>query len=166
MALLDVLQQIINSATAPNAGQVDSVTREASKADLRSGVTDALRSDDTPPLADMIGAMFDKATPEQRAQILNTLTEKLGPGALSGVAGGALAGHEGADTPPVSVDEAKQISTDQLRDVVTTAERHDEPGVMDRLGNLYAEHPDLIKTLGAGALMVALASMKNNLLKR
>ena len=163
MALIDILQQIVNAATAPDARQIDQVTREASKDDLRSGVTEALRSEQTPPLSEMVGAMFEKASPQERADILNTLVEKLGPGALAGVAGGALAGHEGRDAPLVPVDKASAITIDQVRDVVDTAERHDEPGLMDRLGGFYAEHPDLVKTLGAGALMIALARIKNNL---
>ena len=82
MALLDVLQQIIGSATAPDPKQIDAVTREASRDELKSGVGEALRSKETPQLAQIVADMFEKASPEQRAAILNTLTEKLGPGAL------------------------------------------------------------------------------------
>jgi hypothetical protein len=162
MSLIDILQQLANSASAPNAQQIDQVARSATKDELRQGVTEALRSDQTPPLSQIVADLFDQASPEQRATILNTLTEKLGPGALAGVAGGALAGHEGADTPLVPATKASQITPEQVRDVVATAEQH-EPTVLDRIGGFYAEHPELVKTLGAGALMIALARMKNNL---
>ena len=162
MSLIDILQQITASATAPNAQQVDQVTRAASKDELRGGITDALRSDQTPPLPQIVADLFAKATPEQRARILNTITEAMGPGALAGAAGGVLAGHEGTQTPQVPLDKATRITPDQVRDVVTTAEKA-EPSVLDRIGNFYAEHPDLVKTLGTGALMIALARMKNNL---
>ena len=114
-------------------------------------------------LAQIVADMFEKASPEQRAAILNSLTEKLGPGALAGVAGGVLAGHEGATTPAVTADKATQITPAQVRDVVTTARTADEPGVFDRVSDFYSQHPDLVKTLGAGALMIALARMKQNL---
>lgn len=163
MSLFDTLNQILANARTPEPNQIDQITRDLSPADLKSGVGDALRSKETPQLSSIVADMFERATPQQRADILNTLTEKLGPGALAGVAGGVLAGHEGSDTPRVPLDKATQITSDQVRDVVTTARSADEPGVFDRISGFYAEHPDLVKTLGAGALMIALARFKNNM---
>ena len=171
MALFDVLQQILNSAKAPEPQQIDQISREASRDELKSSVGEALRSKETPQLSQIVADMFERASPQDRADILNTLVEKLGPGALAGVAGGALAGvaggalagHEGPDTPVVTVDKATTITPDQVRDVVTTARTADEPGVFDRVSDCYAKHPDLVKTLGAGALMIALARMKNSM---
>ena len=165
MSLADLLQQIVGGASQPNASQLDQVTQSASKADLQGGVSAALRSDQTPDLSQIVSQMFGQASPEQQAAILNTITEKLGPGALAGVAGGVLAGHEGADTPQVSVAKAGTVTPDQVRDVVVSAQKQ-EPGLLDRIGGFYAEHPDLVKTLGAGALTIALAHMKNNLSRR
>ena len=164
MSLADLLQQIVGGASQPNASQLDQVTQSASKADLQGGVSAALRSDQTPDLSQIVSQMFGQASPEQQAAILNTITEKLGPGALAGVAGGVLAGHEGADTPQVSAAKAGTVTPDQVRDVAVAAQQS-EPGIMDRIGNFYAEHPDLVKTLGAGALMIALARFKNNNLR-
>jgi hypothetical protein len=165
MALIDVLQQILNSAKAPEPAQIDQITREATPDELKSSVGEALRSKQTPQLSQIVADMFERASPQDRADILNTLVEKLGPGALAGVAGGALAGHEGADAPRVTVEKATQISPAQVRDVVTTARTADEPGVFERVSDFYARHPDLVKTLGAGALMIALARMKNNMMR-
>lgn len=164
MGLLDTLAQALNNAASPDGQHIDAVTREAPKEELGRGMAEAFRSNETPPFADMVGALFEKASPEQRAAMLNAMVEKLGPGALAGVAGGALAGHEGADTPAISLDKASQMSTNDVRDVANTAQAG-EPGLMDRMGQFYAEHPELVKTLGAGALMVVLAKMKNNLLR-
>lgn len=162
MALLDALQQILANAANPDPRQVDNFSRQAPKADLGRGVADALRSDQTPALGDTLSSLFAQASPEQRAALLNMLTEKFGPGALAGVAGGALAGHEGLNTPMVDSAKAGQITPAQVRDVTVAAESA-EPGIMDRIGGFYAEHPELVKTLGAGALMIALARMKQNL---
>ena len=90
MSLADLLQQIVGGASQPNASQLDQVTQSASKADLQGGVSAALRSDQTPDLSQIVSQMFGQASPEQQAAILNTITEKLGPGALAGVAGGVL----------------------------------------------------------------------------
>ena len=162
MALFDTLQQILNNAANPDPRHVDQLSREAPKDELGRGVADALRSDQTPDLGDTLAGLFEKASPQDRADILNMLTEKFGPGALAGVAGGALAGHEGLNTPMVDTTKAGQLTPAQVRDVAVAAERG-EPGIMDRIGSFYAEHPDLVKTLGAGALMIALARFKNNM---
>ncbi len=34
---------------------------------------------------------------------------------------------------------------------------HDPPGVLDKIGGFYADHPQLVKTLGSAALAIALA---------
>lgn len=162
MALLDTLQQILAGAANPDPNHVDQVSRQAPKADLGQGVADALRSDQTPDVGDVLAGLFEKASPQQRADILNMLTEKFGAGALAGVAGGALAGHEGVDTPAVDSGKAGQLTPAQVRDV-TVAAHSAEPGLLDRIGNFYAEHPDLVKTLGTGALMIALARLKSNM---
>ena len=75
--------------------------------------------------------------------------------ALSGVLA-FLAACGGEDPPPKEVP-----SPTQVRDVTNAAEQA-EPGLMDRIGSFYAEHPELVKTLGAGALMIALARFKNS----
>ena len=162
MALLDTLQQILANATNPDPKHVDQLSREAPKDQLGAGVADALRSDQTPALGETLSALFANASPQDRADILNMLTEKFGAGALGGVADGALAGHEGRNTPMVDTTKASQITPAQVRDVAVAAEQG-EPGILDRIGGFYAEHPDLVKTLGAGALMVALARFKNNM---
>ena len=162
MSLADLLQQIVGGGSQPNASQLDQITQSASKADLHGGVSAALRSDQTPDLSQIVSQLFNQVSPDQRAAILNTITANLGPGALAGVAGGVLAGHEGTNTPEVSAEKASTITPDHVRDVVATAQQH-EPGLLDRIGGFYAEHPDLIKTLGAGAVAIALARMKNNI---
>ena len=165
MALLDILQQVLNAAKAPDAHQIDQVAREAPPQAVQAGVTEAFRSEQTPPFAEMLGALFEKATPEQRAQMLNAIAEKLGPGALAGVAGGALAGYEGPTTPDIPQDKITDISPDHVREIVQQGGNAAEPGLMDRMGQFYAEHPELVKTLGAGALMIMLAKVKNNMFR-
>ena len=164
MALLDILQQVLANAANPNPQHVDQLSREAPKDQLGAGVADALRSDQTPDLGDTLANLFSNASPQDRADIVNMLTEKFGAGALAGVAGGALAGYEGTSTPSVDTTKAGQLTPDQVRDVAVAAQQG-EPGIMDRIGGFYAEHPELVKTLGAGALMIALARFKNNNLR-
>ncbi|WP_193752511.1 hypothetical protein [Cupriavidus sp. IDO] len=37
------------------------------------------------------------------------------------------------------------------------------PGAIDQLGNFYAQHPTLVKTLGGAALAIVLAKVKDHL---
>lgn len=164
MSLGDLLQQIVGAGAnaSPNAAQVDQVAQSASREQVQGGVAAALGSAGAPQLADVVAELFAKSTPEQRAAILNTITAKLGAGALAGVAGGVLTGHEGVDTPSVSASDTAAISADHVRAVVNAASPQD-PSLLQRLSGFYAEHPTMVKTLGSGLLMVALAHMKNKL---
>lgn len=164
MSLGDLLQQIVGAA-GPTPTQVDEVAQNANREQVQGGVAAALGSAGAPQLSNVVAELFAKSTPEQRAAILNAITERLGAGALANVAGGVLAGHEGTGTPAVSADETAAITPDHVRDVVDAATAQD-PGLLQRVSSFYAEHPALVKTLGSGLLMVALAHMKNNMGKR
>jgi hypothetical protein len=45
-----------------------------------------------------------------------------------------------------------------VQDLANRAEQH-SPGVFGRLGQFYAQHPQLVKTLGSAALTIALAKI-------
>ncbi len=58
--------------------------------------------------------------------------------------------------------QASTLSTDQVKEIVNTAGQQN-PDLAETLGKYYAEHSGLIKTLGAAALAITMARMKNNL---
>jgi hypothetical protein len=145
----------------------DQVAQHASPTVVGQGISDALRSDQTPPLGQMVSDVYAKAGPQQQAGMLNQILGSLGPGALSSLGGGALGGvlggvlaelTRGAGAPQVTPQQASQISPAQVQDLANHAEKHD-PGIFDRLGSFYAEHPDLVKKLGAAALTIAMANI-------
>ena len=39
--------------------------------------------------------------------------------------------------------------------------KQSDPGIMDRVGGFYAQHPELVKMLGGAALAIALGRMAN-----
>lgn len=49
-----------------------------------------------------------------------------------------------------------------IRQIAARAEQS-HPGAIDQLGNLYAQHPTLVKTLGGAALAIVLAKVKDHL---
>ena len=168
MGILDILQQYANPSAAAQTGNVhehfDQVAQQASPQDLGNGVAAAFRSDATPPFGQMIGSLFGQSNPQQRAGILNQLVQVLGSGALSSMAGGALGrvlGGAGNAAPTITPEQAQQISPSDAATIAEHAEKKD-PSVLDRAGEFYAQHPQLVKGLGAAALAIALGRMHSN----
>ena len=165
MGLLDILQQYGDPARV-QPDQVnehfDQVAQQAPRQELGNGVAAAFRSDATPPFGDMIGKLFGQSNPQQRAGILNQLVQVLGSGALAQVAGGVLGrvlgGSAGNAAPTITPEQAEQISPADAAAIAAHAEKKD-PSILDRAGEFYAEHPQLVKGLGAAALAIALGRM-------
>jgi hypothetical protein len=168
MGILDILQQYADPARAPT-GRVeehfDQVAQQASPQDLGNGVAAAFRSDATPPFGQMIGDLFGRSDPQQRAGILNQIIQSVGAGGLASVAGGVLGrvlgGSGGNAVPTITPEQASQISPADASVIAAHAEKKD-PTIMDRAGEFYAQHPDLVKGLGAAALAIALGRMRSS----
>ena len=95
----NLLQKYLNPSNVPSAdasAHFDQVAQHASPEVMGQGIADALRSDETPPLGQMVSDMFSRANPQQQAGMLNQILGSLGPGALSSLGAGALGGLAGA----------------------------------------------------------------------
>jgi hypothetical protein len=165
MGILDILQQYTDPARAPTDRvdeHFDHVARESDPRDLGHGVAAAFRSDATPPFGQMVGDLFGRSDPQQRAGILNQIIGSAGAGGLASVAGGilgkVLGGGAGNTVPTITPEQASQISPADASAIAEHAEKRD-PTIMDRAGEFYAQHPDLVKGLGAAALAIALGRM-------
>ena len=171
MGLMDVLQQY--ASKAPANGRVateahfDEVARGAPPETLGAGVSDAFKSDHTPPFGEMVGQLFGRSDPQQQAGVVNNLLSSLGPGVLStlgaGILGRLASSNKGIG-PQLSPQQAAQLSPAQVQEIAAAAAQHD-PSVMDKVGGFYAEHPQLVKTLGSAALAIALAGVANRMRK-
>ena len=158
----NLLQQYLGGAANSNGAQAaddfDQVAHTAPRTSLAQGVSEALRSDQTPPFADMVGQLFGHSDANQRAGMLNQLIGSLGPGVLSSLAGGALGnlfrGHDAAAA--ITPEQAAQLTPDQVQQIAAEAER-ENPSIVDRMGDFYAEHPTLVKTIGGAALAIVLS---------
>lgn len=165
----------------------DTFAQAAPQSAVADGLSAAFRSDQTPAFGNMVGQLFNQSNGQQRASILNTLLAVAGPMILQkimsrgagagntgaatgsgGTAGGGLGslidliggatGGAGGSVPQITPEQAEQISPEAVADIAQEAEKKD-PSVIDQISNVYSQHPDLIKTLGAAALTVALASI-------
>jgi hypothetical protein len=118
----------------------------------------------------MILIKSHRARHHRRLGILNTLISVVGPMILSQVlsrragtsGGGGLSGLidllSGGQQTQITPEQAEQIPADAVQEIAAQAEKKD-PSVIDQVSNFYAEHPTLVKTLGAVALAIALAKI-------
>ena len=163
MGLMDLLQQALNGNNHANAEtHFDEVAREAPRDQIADGLAATMRSNDTPPFAEMVSKMFGQSTPGQQAGLLNQILAALGPVAATALAGGALGKILPAGQSQVTPEQAAKLSPEQVSAIAGEAEQT-QPGVVDQVSQFYAEHSSLIKVLGGAALAVALAKMKNNM---
>ena len=158
----NLLQQYLGGGNAQmNAGRApgdfDQVAQNAPRAAMAEGVTEALRSDQTPPFPKMLGQLFGKSDPNQRAGMLNELLASLGPGILGSIAGGKLGNLFGGAGAPATItpEQAATMTPEQVEQIAKQAEQ-ENPSIVDRMGDFYAEYPQLVKTIGGAALAILL----------
>ena len=169
MSLMDILQRYNATNVSPAhdtaTDDFDRVSGEAPADLLGQGVGDAFRSEDTPPFEDMVSRMFGQSNPQQRAGVLNQLLRSMGPAVISALGSGVLGRlqqHSKGGTAQVTPEQASELTPDQVREIAAHAKQND-PGVLDRIGGYYAQHPQIVKTLGSAALAIALAGVSNRM---
>ena len=165
-----LLQQFTGAHSNPAQAEkdFDQIAQSSSQNQLSQGLSQAFRSEQTPPFAQMAAQLFGNSDPTQRAGMLNQILSSIGPGVLASLAGGALSGGLGnlfgggasgqQTTPQITPEQAAQMTPEQVRQIAEQAEQHN-PSVVDRMGDFYAQHPALVKGLGGAALAIALGHM-------
>lgn len=154
----------------------DQLAQNAPPTALSDGLAAAFRSDQTPDFGQMAANLFSNSGGQQQAGILNTLLRAAGPsilaqvlsragnsgGASSGSGGGGLGGLldllRGGGQQEITPEQAAQIPPEAVQQIAEQAQEKD-PSIIDRVSDFYAEHPTLIKSLGAAALTIALAKI-------
>jgi hypothetical protein len=161
MNFLDILNRYAASPPGDypqEAGDdFDEVAHRAPPEVVSEGLADAFRADQTPPFADMVAQLYEHSDPGQRAGLLNQILAAAGPGALSAGPLSELLRHF-RDGTQVSDHEADALEPRQVKDIARRAEEHN-PGVIERVSQFYARHPDLVRNLGSMALSIALRNM-------
>jgi len=130
------------------------VTQAAPTNVVAGGISQAFRSDQTPPFGDMLANLFNNSAPNQKAGLLSELLGSVGPSALAalpGLAGLASKFQSGNLTP----EQASQVSPDQVKQIASHAEQQN-PSVVDSVSRFYAQHPQVMKAAGGLALSIAL----------
>jgi hypothetical protein len=145
----------------------DQIAHHATPDALAQGLAESFRSDQTPPMAEMVASLFGNSSSQQQAGALNQVISTLGPALAASLAGGLLGRLMNSDSKQVSPAQASTVSKAELQTVVEQAQKQATASTLpDDLAAFYAQHSGLIKTLGGAALAVALARMKDNMAKR
>ena len=167
MDLMGMLGGILEQATAsgqtpPDLHQhMDTAAAAIPQGALSGILSQVFNSSETPAFSQMLGGLFGQSNGGVQASVLNGLIGAAGPALLSSILGGGglagLAGMLGGGGAPrqLSPEEASKISPEEVQELAKHVEQHN-PGVVDQMSSIYAAHPTLVKTLGTGAMMLAL----------
>lgn len=157
----------------------DHIAQHAPHEDMRDGLVEAFRSDQTPPFGQMVGHLFGQADTHQRTGMLNQLLGAVGPSVLASVLGGgrgmgggmsgmgglgALAGllNQGGggdgQRHELTPEQVQNLSPEQVQELAARAEQ-ENPGIIEKMSGFYAQNPQLVKALGGAALAIALGRM-------
>ena len=164
MDWMDAVQDIVQRYSGQGGGtapaQADphqdfqQVTKAAPPNAVANGISQAFRSDQTPPFPEMLANLFTHSDPNQRAGVLNQLLSSITPGTLMALPGlkGLSALLQGGN---VTAGQASQISPDQVQQMAAHAEKQN-PSVVDQVSSFYAQHPEVMKVAGSLAVTIAL----------
>jgi hypothetical protein len=141
----------------------DRTARAVPQGTLAEGLSEAFKSDQTPPFEQMVTGLFNRSNPDQKAGLLNQLLGALGSGglaqALSAGGLGSLAGTlSGGKVTP---EQAKEVPPEAVEVLANHAAKKD-PSIMDKAAGFYAQHPTLVKAIGAGALALLMSRISQS----
>jgi hypothetical protein len=160
-SLMGILQQYAGSnASNPPANaekDFEQVSQNAPQQHLAGGLAQAFRSDQTPPFPQMLSTLFANSNGQQRAGILNQLIGSVGQGAGAASLLGGLS-HLLQGGSQVSAEQAQQVSPETVQQLAQHAQTSN-PSIVDEASNFYAQHPTLVKALGAGSLALIMSHM-------
>ena len=158
MGLLDNLTGMLSqyASGAPPAGDAgahfEQVAQSVDSGTIAQGIAAALRSDQTPPFAQLASQLFASGNGDQKMAMINTLLSSASPEQRAQLSA-LIPGLGGAAS--VTNAQAAAVTPAALQTLAQHVEQHDS-GIVDKMSALYAAHPTLVKTLGSAAMMIAM----------
>ena len=160
--LVGIFEQYRNASVANPPKNVQQDYEQAAdtvpSSHLADAVSEAFRSDQTPPFAQMLRSLFANSNPDQRAGILNQLLSAFGSSGLATGGLGSLGGLLRGGNANVNAEQANQVSPDDVQQLAERAEKQN-PSIIDQAGRFYSQHPQLVKALGAGSLALIMSHL-------
>lgn len=151
-----------NAPTEKVEEHFDQVAGAVPPSSMATGLAEAFRSSDTAPFSQMASQLFSNGNGSQQASMLNTLIASAGPAVLTslmaGGAGGVLANLLKGGQTTVTPEQASEIPPAEVQQLAEHVEKHDG-SIIDKISQVYAEHPTLIKSLGIAAMGIIMNKM-------
>lgn len=151
---LSSLAQQFQSGQAGGA-HFDQVAQNVPQQSLANGIAAMMGSGGSGNFGQIASQLFSGGDAGQKSGMLNTLLATAGPAVLSQFLGGhadsALAGVLTGGQASITPEEASQIPPDEVKQLAEHVHAQGG-GIADQLGCFYAQHPALVKTLGAAAM--------------
>lgn len=139
-----------------------SVAQSVPAEHVSTGLAEALHSEKTPPFEDMVGESFERGSEDLRASMLKQLIDGASPGVVKPLIDDGLlpraANGSGYPAVPVDASLVQNLDTDVVRRLAREAAKED-PSVIDRMSEFFADDPAAGRTLGGVALSVALSKI-------
>jgi hypothetical protein len=164
MSFLSGIGDLLKQYTGGNSGganveqHFDQLAQAVPTSSIASGLAEAFRSGQAGSFAQAAGQLFANGNGQQQASILTGLMSTLGPSLLSQFAGNnpnsPLAALLNAGQGTISPQQAAAVPAADVAALAQHAHNAD-PSIIDRVSQIYAEHPALIKSLGAAAMTIA-----------
>lgn len=124
-----------------------------------TGLSEAIRSEQTPPFDQMVCQAFEQGNSDQRAGVLNQLLDGAGPAIVASLTEiGVLRAPEGEQAPVFTPELAEQLPSELVRKIAQEAAHHN-PGIIEAMSSLYAGDPALATTLGGETLSLAMSKI-------
>ncbi len=166
MSILDDLGGLLKQVQSGNAteselhGAFDQISNSLPSGALAGGLAHAFNSDQTPPFPQMLSGLFGQSNPEQKAGLLNQIAKALGPAIIAQIAtaagmGGLASAMSGGNVTP---QQAQQVSPDQVEVLAQNAAKKN-PSIVDIAAGFYAQHPALVKSIGAAAFALLMSKI-------
>lgn len=172
MGLLDQLGQLADQFSKGQASESDihssyeQAARQLPQSDLSAGISHVFNSPETPPFEQMLSGLFNNSNATQKADLLNQILRALGPNAgqllaqagLGGLAASAASSPGSGGPIEVTPQQAQQVSPQDVQVLAQNAAKKN-PTIVDQAASFYAQHPTLVKSIGAGALALLMSRM-------
>jgi hypothetical protein len=169
MSLLSGIGDLLRQYSAGNANNAnveqhfDQVAQSVPQSTLASGLAEAFHSQQTAPFSQMAAQLFANGNSQQQAGVLNGLAATLGPAMIAKFAAGS------PNSPLASLLQSGSVTPAQAASVapadveaLTSHAQSQDPSIVDRVSAIYAQHPVLIKSLGAAALTIAMKKIADS----
>lgn len=163
----DILKQYTGGSTPSGNPEehFDQVAHNVPTSSMAGGLAAALGSGGASGFGQMASRLFANGNSGAQAGMLGTLLAAAGPSVLAQFSqshpGSPLTGMLQQGQTTMTPQQAAAVDPNEVQALAANVHQ-ENPGIVGRISEIYAEHPTAIKALGAGALAIAMKHISEN----